>query len=325
MAITSRALSIASSWFDEPTVRRTFEPLIADWQREWQEATPSRRRWITLRGLGAFVVAVLVSSPQIVRTAAPADVSNHIATRMAGVVAMLTALLMIRPAFQLWSIWTNGSSWMRGSLFIFTVPQALALAFPLAIVAGVVAIRRHHSLPAHVARAVALKLGVLAALFMLIYGGWVIPAANYASVRAKNPSGMAEPLRGVRELTTTELVFDPASATMFALGTLLPSRSTSIQRELNGRAAVVVLPLVLLWLRWRAYDRPTPGWPLTAWFAIPIVIGVLSTASNVGTWLERDWQFWTGTQQWMPIIVFLVWGLLSAAIRRSRSKTVEAQ
>ena len=51
MALTTRALAFVSRWFDEATVRRTFEPLIADWQREWQDAPPARRRWVSLRGL----------------------------------------------------------------------------------------------------------------------------------------------------------------------------------------------------------------------------------------------------------------------------------
>ena len=316
MATTTRALAFASRWFDDATVRRTFEPLIADWQREWQDANPSHRRWISIRGLAAFVLAVTVSSPQLARTSAPAEVTNRIAVRMTIVVAILAALLMIPPSIQLWSIWAAGSSWMRGAMFLFTIPPALALAFPLAVMGGVDAIRKHQSLPNHVARAAAMKLGVCAALFMLVYGGWVIPAANQPRLTVLNPPGMTSPLRGMRELSTTELVFDPARATMYAPGTQLASRSESIQRELNGRAAMIVFPLVLLWLRWQAYDRPRRGWPLTAWFAIPVVIGVLSTATNLGNWLERDWHFWTGTTQWVPIAVFVMWGMVSSYSRR---------
>lgn len=322
MAITSRALAFASLWFDEQTVRRTFEPLIADWQREWQDAPSARRRWITLRGLGAFALAVIVSSPQIARTAAPREVTNRIATRMATVVAILTAVLMIPPSVQLWFLWKAGSSWVRGSGFLFTLPAAMALAFPLAVVAGVDAIRRLQSLPDHVERAAALKLGAVAAMFMLVYGGWVMPAANQAFLRVINPPGMTEPLRGVRELSTRELVFDPDRATMFAPGTQLASRSTTIQRELNGRAAMIVMPLVLLWLRWRAYDLPRPRWfwPLPAWLAIPIVIGILSTATTFGGWLERDWHFFTGTRQWMPIVAFALWGMVSSYWRQADSQ-----
>jgi hypothetical protein len=237
---------------------------------------------------------------------------------MLTIAAILSALLMIPPAIQLWSLWAAGASWARYMGFLLNVPTVLTMVFPFAVMGGVDAIRGHESLPGHVARAAALKLGVFAAILMLIYGGWVVPAANQATLRAMNPAGMAEPLRGIRDLTTTELVFDPARATMFAPGTYLASRSESIQRELNGRAAIICLPLVLLWLRWCAYHRPKHGWPLTAWFAIPIGIGVLSTATTFGGWLERDWQFWTGTRQWMPIVVFTTWGVVSAIFRAPR-------
>ncbi len=325
MAITSRALAFASRWFDEATVRRTFEPLIADWQREWQDAPPSRRRRVSLRGLGAFALAVIASSPRIVRTSAPREITNRIATRMVVAVSILTALLMIPPALQLWSLWTAGSSWVRGSVFLFTLPPALALAFPFAVVAGVDAIRRHQSLAGHVQRAAAFKLGACAAMFMLLYCGWVIPAASRASRLAINPPGMTAPLRGIGDLTITELMFDPDRATVFAPGTQLASRTTSIQRELNSRAAMIAMPLVLLWLRWRAYDRPRRGWfpPLPAWLAIPIAIGALSAANAFGSWLGAGAQ--SRTLQWMPVMLFAMWGILSSVGQRFRPVRMESQ
>ena len=73
MALTNRALAFVSRWFDAATVRRTFEPLIADWQREWQDAPPAQRWLVSLRGMRAFVLAVMVSSPQIILTSAPPE------------------------------------------------------------------------------------------------------------------------------------------------------------------------------------------------------------------------------------------------------------
>ena len=153
---------------------------------------------------------------------------------------------------------------------------------------------------------------------MFVYSGWVIPASNHASRRVMNPPGMSAPLRGMAELSTSELIFDPARATVFAPGSYLASRSASIQRELNGRAAMVALPLVLLWLRWRAHDDPSQRWfsPLPAWLAIVVTIAALSAAQNAGTWLEREWQLWVGSRYWAPIVVFAVWGLVAARGRR---------
>ncbi len=80
------------------------------------------------------------------------------------------------------------------------------------------------------------------------------------------PAGMSAPARGVRELTTTELLSDPsrahASETTNAGG-----RAAMIRRELNNRAALALLPVLLLWLRWGMLDRPRRRWysPLPSW------------------------------------------------------------
>ena len=87
MAITSRALVFAQKWFDAATVQRIFEPLIADWQREWQDASPTRRARVSIRGLAAFMCAVIVSGPSLLRTHAPRSVTNHVAVRMARFIA----------------------------------------------------------------------------------------------------------------------------------------------------------------------------------------------------------------------------------------------
>ena len=299
-------------------MRRTFEPLIADWQREWQDAPPAQRWLVSLRGMRAFVLAVMVSSPQIILTSAPPGVTNRVASRMTRVIAILTLVLMIPPVLSLWYRWVGGATWMSGPLFFFAVPSALALAFPFAMASAVDAIRSHERLSAPVERAAALKLGAFAALFMFVYAGWVIPASNHASRQVMNPPNMSAPLRGMAELSTRELIFDPARATVFAPGTYLASRSASIQRELNGRAAMVALPLALLWLRWRAYNDPLRRrfTPLPAWLAIVFAIAAMSAAQNAGTWLEREWQLWDGSRNWLPIIVFAIWGVVSSYGRR---------
>ena len=97
MALTNRALAFATRWFDDATVRRVFEPLIADWQREWQDAQPRQRRRVSLRGIRAFVLAVMVSSPQIIVTSAP-GVTNRVASRVTRVTSVLTLVLMIPPS-----------------------------------------------------------------------------------------------------------------------------------------------------------------------------------------------------------------------------------
>ena len=53
----TRLLAFARRWFPPSTVSSVFEPLVADWQRELDEAagaSPVRRAMIVLRGLLAF-------------------------------------------------------------------------------------------------------------------------------------------------------------------------------------------------------------------------------------------------------------------------------
>jgi hypothetical protein len=320
MATTSRALAFASRWFDEQTVHRVFEPLIADWQREWQQALPARRWRVSVRGLCAFVCAVVVSSPRLALTPAPPAVTRHVAVRMLKFVAILTPILMIPVVIEIGTWWMRDASWVRASLILFAVPSAITLAFPFAMAGAVDAIRRR-GLPAHVERAAALKLGAFALAFMMAYSGWIVPASSRAAGYSMNPPGMGAPLRGMRDLTTYELVVDPARATVFAPGAHLASQSISRQRELSQRAALVALPLVLLWLRWRALSRPgqrSPT-PLAEIAGTTIAIATLFAASYGGARLERDWQMWAGSGSWLPVATFFTWGLMASVIVNART------
>lgn len=308
MAITNRALAFVNRWFDEATVHRVFEPLIADWQRQWLEASPSRRRLVAMYGFMAFASAVIISSPRIALTPVPAGLTNQIARRMARVTAVVTALLMIPVIIELTEWWMKDASWIRGSLYLLALPSAITLAFPFAITGAVDAIRRHEMLP-HVGRAAALKLGAFAFLFMLIYSGWVVPAAGQAARSAMNPAGMGVPLRGVQDLTTLQLVFDPDRATVFAPGTYNASRSFSIRSELNKRIVLTALPLVLLWLRWRAFGLPRSRWirPLPWMGATAITMSAFAGLFVLGFWLEREFRLRPGVGCWLPIAAFAMW------------------
>ena len=310
MALTSRALAFASRWFDEATVRRTFEPLIADWQREWQDAPPARRPGISVRAWLAFACAVIVSSPRIVLTPAPPDVSRQVAVRMVKFIAIATLILMIPPVMETRAVIMRGSSWMHPYYFLFALPTAITLAFPFAMAGAVDAIRRAKALPAHLERAVVLKLGLLAVALMVLSTGWVVPLTSQAQQRSINPPGMSAPLRGVHQLTTFELVVDPARATVYAPGTLSTARSISISRELNQRAVLTVLPIVLLWLRWKAHNGPRRRFgPSPLIVATAASIAVVLAFGMTGAFRE-------GSAYWLPIAVFATWGIVSGYGRR---------
>ncbi|MFM8534382.1 MAG: hypothetical protein ACKOEC_12490 [Acidimicrobiia bacterium] len=306
MQITTRALGVASRWFDEATCHRIFEPLIADWQREWQDAS-GRRRWsVSIRGLMAFVSAMLFASPAILRQPVPAAVSNRIVTRIARFTLIATVVQTLP--------FGKDFGFLEPSL-LFLLPSSLVVMFPFAMIAAVDAIRCDHDLPAHTARAAMAKLAIASVVFMLVFSGVVTPAANQAfraanhaqSLRARGldesrvsrimSTGDA-PRRGLRELSTFELLTDHG----FADGTrYLPE---TINRELHNRASLTLLPLGLLWFRWRVLDLPRRRWtrlPPTV-LAIGAFVG-FSLMRWVADTVEGGLGLSRGAGAWSPLIV----------------------
>jgi hypothetical protein len=310
MAITSRALAFASRWFDAATVHGVFEPLIADWQREWSDAAPSRRWRVGLRGFTAFFAAVIMSSPKIAATRSPAAVTSRIAVRITRFTAIGTAIMLIPAATQV------EPSWARGAMMLFLIPSALVMAFPFAMVGAVDALRRTEPLPPHVERATVGKLGLLATMFMLIVGGWVVPAANHTwrtmMWRAQGqpgPSLAQAPLRGVRELSTYELIAHQSRAVAFEPYTAGADRAVRVRRELSNRIVLAVMPIVLLWLRWHGIEHAR-GRSASA-FPAPLVavmaLAVFGAGSFSGFRRELESGLPRGLGVWLPIAVFSAW------------------
>jgi hypothetical protein len=304
MAITSRALAFASRWFDPATVHSIFEPLVADWQRDWQDAPRSHRRWASLRGLLAFLTAVLVSSPRIAMTSAPPELSNRVVKIVARFTIAGAALLTIPFWLEM------NRAWTQGLLVLFILPGAMVMALPFSMIAAADALRSDDKTPGHVARALALKVGATCVLLMIGVHGWVVPASNVVWRRLMAPTEIGVPQRGVRELNTFELISDPARATAFE-GTNAWGRAAIIRRELNNRAHLAVLPALLLWLRWGMLDETRRKWyaPLPSWLMTPVVIVGFVTLNYAGINLVRSAHA-QGNAVWLPAAGILCAGFL---------------
>ena len=103
MAPGTRALGFASRWFEPALVHRTFEPLIADWQREWYESAPSRRAWVSLRGCLAFLSAAAISTPSVVATPTPYLLIRRVTARIVVfclIAADLLSIPMVRSSMH---------------------------------------------------------------------------------------------------------------------------------------------------------------------------------------------------------------------------------
>jgi hypothetical protein len=319
MAITSRALAFAQRWFDAATVQRIFEPLVADWQREWQDASPSCRARVSIRGLAAFICAVMVSSPSLLQAHAPSSVTNRVAVRMTRFIA-LSSLLLIQPFLPQ----IQNSGW-RLIILIAVVPQAITAVFPFAMIGAVDAIRRYEPLAPHVERALVAKLGVIALLFMIVFGGFVVPAGNQLFRRGITLDG-PPPVRGVRELTTYQLITDPTLAAPQEPYTGGADRATRIQRELNNRAAIALVPLLLLWLRWRAIDTGLGKWwsPFPAPLATTFVVAAFVATYLYGFLLEGWLHLPAGTGHWLPIVTFAIWTATSRSRQRGLRRVIQS-
>lgn len=312
----SRALGFASRWFDPAIVHRTFEPLVADWQREWLDAPPSRRWFIRLRGFGGLAVAMLVSSPAIIRTPVPPSVAMRVGARITIVVTAVSALIVV-PALI-----SPSSPEARGMSVFLLLPSAIALAFPFSMMSAVDAIRKHER-SSQIERAAIIKLAALALGFMIAFGGWVVPAANQAwrettlqqdLVNRGAPTKLArsKPARGLRELTTYELLASAELTTAKEPGTYAFSRARSVWIEINNRATLAVLPVFLLWRRWRTLDLPRGQW-LSPRHSVPAtIVAIVAFVSLRGFFnsIEHAWSLPAGSGAWVELACLAMIGMI---------------
>lgn len=250
----SRALAFASRWFDPETVSSVFEPLVADWQREWREAPAPARLSVWIRGASALLLSVIAAGPRMLATPWPANTINRVVTRTILWTTVLTATLSVPFVRDF-----GGSPDLRSGLYLLLllVPQAVALAFPFSTTTVVDAIRASAG-PTRHERIATVKFAIAAFTLMLILVGWVFPAANQqyrltmwrASVGANLYPG---PVRGLNELSITELL-------RYAHGGADPGRAEAMMRNVDMRLSLSILPIVFIWMRWRALLLPRGRW-----------------------------------------------------------------
>lgn len=311
MPSIERLLAFASRWFDPTTVATVFEPMLADWQREWLDATPSRRPLIVARGYAAFAMTALASAPRaILFTPTPPAIARRIVSR----IIIFTSVISVVQMWQYSRYFTASAPAQVVTMVLWVVPACALFAFPFAMVSVVDGIRRR-KLPNHVERATALRVGLAACTFMLAFGGWIVPAANQ-QFRVAMVAGRQHqpPPRGMRELSTFELLVAPQRAT--AAETTAPP--TARRRELNNRISLTLLPALFLWRRWRALDLPAGRWSSP----LPVVVATLTVLCGYSFTRVSDrlaeavWSLPPGTAPWVPVVAFAAVGILRHRIAR---------
>jgi hypothetical protein len=304
----TRLLAFASRWFEAAVVARVFEPLVADWQREWIDAAPARRAWVRARGVICFLSAITTMAPRaLVLTPTPPAILRRVVARLVIFLIVSSTILSVPFLFELRRV----APGRLAELLLWLLPAGLALVFPFAMGYIVDGVRRHVR-PAPVER-IAIVRTAIVAVFMLVFVGWVVPATNQQFRLTVKADPWNPPARGFRELTTYQL-FTGAGPQAFADPN--ETRAVSRLREQHQRVSFLVLPLVLIWLRWRALDHPSPLWllppGLAATVALIVYQGMRWNDHNIETFLGAG----HGFGAWAPLILFVIVGLVRGRVAR---------
>ena len=171
----------AAAVFDADTMEHLIDPVIADLQSEYADASRAgltwRRRWVRAVGYAAFL---------------------NVATRSLRVFVVLTfvlSALLELPALS------NAKVSVARTLYL--IPQALVVAVPMALTLTIAWASRSARQPL---RAM-IAAGAVCSVFVFVTLAWWVPSANQAfRVSVSSESGwLSSPPRGVHELTIGEL------------------------------------------------------------------------------------------------------------------------
>lgn len=304
----TRLLAFASRWFDAATVSRVVEPLVADWQREWRDAPPSHRTWIRMRGVVCFAIAMTALAPRaLVLTPTPPAMLRRVVARLVIFLIASSAILSLPFLFELRRI----APGRLAVVLFWLLPAGLAMVFPFAMGYIVDAIRRRRVSP--VERIAVVRTSLAAVAFMLLFAGWVVPATNQQFRLTVKADPWHPPARGFRELTTYQLFTGTGPR---AFGDPGEAYEVSRRRVQHERASLLLLPLVLIWLRWRALDHPSPQWLLPPGLAATVTLGTYL----ILRWNEQAIESVLGTGPgfgaWAPVIAFVILGLARSRVAR---------
>jgi hypothetical protein len=167
----------------------------------------------------------------------------------------------------------------------------VALAFPLAITT-IVDLIRTAPRPTRNERIAAVRSAIAACSLMLILAGWVYPASNQhfrvtASRAATGASNGPGPAPGLRELSIADLSRDESlKSELWRDGRELwpTGRAEAVRSEIASRTSMMVLPIVLMWMRWRALLLPRGRW----YSPLPLVLSALLLFGSYGLLLGQN-------------------------------------
>ena len=328
MRLTSaqRLLAFLGKWFEPTIVSRFFEPLIADWQREWADAqglSASTRLSVAIRGLPALAITVLRCAASDFTTPPPAPAV--IASAAAGAVAISLPVLVL-TAITLFAVLPPRLP--LDMLLILMAPQALSVGLAPAMLPSVFMLRRDRrtswrNAAQVMAAGFALALVVAVWIVPLSSSGLLFTASQNERVyqlavqndRSGRPDYPGTAVRQARPSTAAERAerYARFRAQMEQMRANRPRPWASI-RSFFRSYQFVWLTLAFGLMGWAlgGLRRPTiaaaAGWWVLTWMVV-FVPTILTRFSMVG---------WPAPY-WLPTLLFglSAVGLLRAAARRS--------
>ena len=158
--------------------------------------------------------------------------------------------------------------------------RGFTFALPFAMLAAVDAIRCYEPWPDHIHKRAAITLLAIVTLWMVVGGGWLVPTMNHRwrnAVDSANAGQPVAPLAGVEDLSTYELLtladhVHPLTAVV---------RPGERGREIENRLSFALLPILLLWIRWRSLDAGSTGW------FVPLPLSVIGAMAMAGVIFSR--------------------------------------
>jgi hypothetical protein len=299
-----RLLSLARRWFDEATVVRVFEPLLADWQRECAGLTGRRRVACWLQGLTAFATAFVLTLTRKPQHPPPAGLDLR-TWRVAGAFTACGTLMLLLPWVS--QIFVEGRWVPRVDL---VVPSALVLAVPMAMVPAIMLILTDGRWHPADARLSVVRFSVMSTLLVLVLGGWLVPTANQqwrVAVSARHGYYDNQPvLRGTRELTLSEL-----AAAETPMDLLDPHHR---DREFHTRLIIITAPIVMTILAFGVARRPRRSVARAAawWLVAPIIWYAIFTLTQQSMGTHH-----TPAVLWLtPVAIVMLAAALHAVERR---------
>lgn len=190
--------------FGDDAAIRVFEPLVADWQRQWHTGgrTSAGRRVAAVRGGIAFVRTCLIVGWQTGR-----PMHMHARARVMVIVTAIGFASIGASALLLGFL--NQLSTMRGAALAALAPALFAVTVPLALLpAAAVLARTSRESDSAYARWFLVRLVAGSMGLMSLGLAYVVPATNihFRRVMASHVAGRdVTPPRGLKELSASEL------------------------------------------------------------------------------------------------------------------------